>query len=298
MFIGIDISKNTVDVASHCGTICLGGVNPAKAAEALSGHAITLVVMEATGGYERPMEQALRSLNIPVAIVNPRQARDFARALGRRAKTDRIDAAILARFAALLTPKTTEEKSDETAQLQAIVSRRQQVNTMLTQEKNRLRQTNDPIVRETLETLIAALKDTLKTLTRHLEHLTRDNPLAQNLQTVKGVGAIFAASLLAFLPEIGTLDRKAIAALAGVAPFTRQSGQWTGKAFCQGGRKQVRNPLYMAALVATRYNPEIKTFYEKLRKNGKPAKLALTACMRKLLVHLNARARVFIQYHS
>lgn len=291
MFIGIDVSQKTVNMASSCGTLRLDGVNPVQAAQALDGRGVILAVLEATGGYERPMADALRKQGISVAVINPRQARDFAGALGIRAKTDRIDALVLARLAQTLKPEPAPAKTDAQNRLQALTTRRQQVSAMLTQEKNRLQQTADPDVLQSIKDSIKILKASLEALTGRLKDQIADNEVAKALQDVPGIGPVCAASLLAFLPELGSLNRQAIAALAGVAPMDRQSGQWKGKSFCSGGRTRVGPPLYMAALAATRHNEEIRRFYQRLVDAGKPKKLALVACMRKLLCHLNSVAR-------
>lgn len=291
MFIGIDVSKNVVDVASSCGTVQWHKLSPALAAARLAGHAIARVVVEATGGYERPVVEALRQQSIAVSVVNPRKTHHFAQALGVHAKTDPVDAAMLARFAAMMTPPETPPKTDDQCQLQALVTRRTQVTCLITAENNRLHQSTDPLIIKSIQAVLAILNDTLADLTATIKERIVHNPLAKKLKEVKGVGDICVASLIAFLPELGTLNRKEIAALAGVAPFTRQSGQWKGKAFCTGGRAAVRAPLYMSTLVAIRFNPEIKAFYTRLRTAGKPAKVALVASMRKLLIHLNTLAK-------
>ncbi len=292
MFFGIDVSKNSVDVASSCGTLSLSSVNPKQAVEKIAACAGQhLVVVEATGGYERPVVEALRKKNIPVSIVNPRRIHHFAGALGQSAKTDSLDAVLIAKFAQVMPPSPTPKPDAMTQQLKGLMTRRAQISGLLTAEKNRLKQANDKDIIGSVEQIIAVLMAQLKELTKKAEALIKNRPVAKSLQEVKGVGRICAAGILAFLPELGTYNRKQIAALAGVAPFTRQSGQWVGKSFCSGGRGQVRAFLYMAALVATRHNPDIKAFYTRLRTSGKPAKLALTACMRKLLTHLNTIAR-------
>jgi transposase len=291
MFIGIDVSKNVVDVASFCGLIKLHKVTPQEAAAHLATHHITRAVVEATGGYERPVVAALRQKAIAVSIINPRKTHHFAQALGVNAKTDPVDARMLAHFAATMTPPETPAKNTDQLRLQALVTRRVQINGLITAENNRLKQSTDPFIIQSVQGVIAVLDQALVDLTAKIKDLIKHRPLAKKLKNVKGVGDICVASLMAFLPELGTLNRKQIAALAGVAPFTRQSGQWKGKAFCSGGRANVRTPLYMSALVAIRYNPEIKAFYTRLRAAGKPAKVALVACMHKLLLHLNTIAK-------
>lgn len=295
MFVGIDVSKNKVDVVSSCQTLKLQGVNPLQAAEALRGKAVRLVVVEATGGYERPVTAALQAAGISVAVINPRQARDFAKALGRIAKTDSIDAFVLALFAEKVHPQASVPVSREIVELQALIVRRRQMLKMLTQEKNRRHQTKDAAVIASLTEIIQSLQRAIKKMTAAITALLHKNTTWKRknmlLQNVRGVGPVTAATLIAELNELGRVGRKQIAALAGVAPFTHQSGQWKGKSFCSGGRKHVRTALYMAALTAIRYDDSLKPFYQSLILRGKPQKVALTACMHKLLLILNARMR-------
>ena len=297
MFIGIDASKNKVDIASACKTIKMQGVNPLRAAEILCEFSVRLVVIEATGGYERPVVEALQARNIPVAVINPRQARDFAKALGRMAKTDAVDAAVLAQFAEKLRPHAEAPVTPHMRQLQALVARRRQVQQTLTQEKNRCHQATDQAVKDSLQIVMDALAATLKDVTVAIQRLLRRHWLDAHtvLQKAKGVGIVTAATLIAELPELGCVGRKQIAELAGVAPFDRQSGKWRGKSFCSGGRKSVRTALYMATLTAVRHDETLKNFYQKLVQAGKPKKLALNAAMRKLLTILNAMTRDSLQ---
>ena len=299
MFFGIDVSKNSVDVASSCGILSLSGVTPKQAAEKIASYTGEhLVVVEATGGYERSVVEALRKQNIQVSIVNPRRIHHFAQALGQSAKTDSLDAVVIAKFAQVMAPAPTQKPDAIIQHLKDLMTRRAQISGLLTAEKNRLKQANDKDIISSIEQIIAALTAQLNAITKKAEALVKNRPVAKVLKEVKGVGSICTAGILAFLPELGTYNRKQIAALAGVAPFTRQSGQWVGKSFCSGGRGQVRTFLYMAALVASRHNPEIKAFYTRLRTSGKPPKLALTACMRKLLTHLNTLARNSINHQK
>jgi transposase len=293
MFIGMDISKNSVDAVSSCGTFKLQGVNPLEAAAALAGKAVQLVVLEATGGYERCAVEALQAKNIPVAVVNPRQARDFAKALGKRAKTDAVDAAVLAQFAKVFTPKATNPVAAHMKQLQALVARRRQLNHLLTQEKNRFHQAADDVIKTSLREVMNTLQEALKSMNAAIHHLLKAHwkDTQELLLKVKGVGPITAATLIAELPELGIVGRKQISALAGVAPFTQQSGLWKGKSVCTGGRKNVRTALYMAALAAVRHDDTLEAFYTKLVEAGKPKKLALNAVMRRMLVILNAKMR-------
>lgn len=300
MFIGIDVSKNSIDVVSLCGSVRLQGVNPLKAARALTGKGVQLVVLEGTGGYERPAVEALQAAGIPVAIVNARRVRDFAKALGKRAKTDIVDAFVLAQYAKTFTPAPATPLSPEVRQLQALVIRRRQLQGLLTQEKNRRHQMRDEAVRASIQAVIKALQNTLEVVTAAIAdqlntHWRQTHDL---LRTVKGIGTITAATLIAELPELGHIGRKQIAAIAGVAPFTQQSGQWKGKAVCLGGRKTVRSTLYMAVLSAVRFDARLKVFYQDLIARGKPQKVALNACMRRTLVILNAVVRDSIKQQN
>jgi transposase len=253
-----------------------------------------LVVLEATGGIELPLVGALAAAGLPVVVVNPRQVREFARATGRLAKTDAIDAQVLARFAEAVQPALRPLPDAATQQLSSLVTRRRQVIEMLTAEKNRLR-TTAPAVRDHVKEHILWLERSLSDLDRELEQAIHSSDIwrAQDdlLQSAPGVGQVLSTTLLAELPELGTLNRKEIAALVGVAPLNRDSGTLRGRRTVWGGRSQVRAVLYMAALVATRFNPVIRAFYQRLQAAGKPKKVALTACMRKLLTILNAMMR-------
>jgi transposase len=295
MFIGIDVSKNSVDVASACETLKVQGVNPLRAAEVLRGYAVELVVVEATGGYETPVVEALQAERIPVAVINPRQGRDFAKALGRIAKTDRIDAVVLAQFAATVRPLASTPATAALKRLQALVVHRRQLQQTLTAEKNRYYQALEADVKADLKMVMNVLEKALRQTTKTIALLLQEHAAWRRklaiMRTIKGVGPVTAATLIAEMPELGHIGRKQVAALAGVAPFDRQSGQWRGKSFCSGGRKSVRTALYMAALTAVRRHEPLKTFYQKLVTAGKPKKLALNAAMRRLLVILNAMVR-------
>ena len=250
-----------------------------------------LVVLEATGGLEYPAVAALGLAKIPVVVVNPRQARDFAKALGKLAKTDRIDAFVLAEFAQRVQPEPRLLPDAQAHALRALLTRRGQVLEMLLMERHRLSQAL-PRVRRDIEESIAGLKQRLERLDEELGESVRQSPLwcekDDLLRSVKGVGPVLSLTLVAELPELGTLSRQKIAALVGVAPLNRDSGTYRGRRGFWGGRASVRQALHMGTLVATRYNPQIKTFYHRLLQAGKPKKLALTACMRKLLTILNA----------
>ena len=297
-WVGIDVSKNTLDIAVRPGdqqwSISNQESDLTVLAERLQTLSPDLVVMEATGGFEGVAAGILSAEGLPVVVANPRQVRDFARSMGILAKTDRVDARVLALFAERNRPEIRPLANEETRTLKALVARRKQVIEMLTMERNRLPRAT-PEVRSHIEAHICWLKqqlddfdDTLKsTIQRSPVWRERDNLL----RSVPGVGPALASILLSDLPELGHLDRKQIASLVGVAPLSRDSGKWHGQRCIWGGRGNLRKVLYMAALVARRCNPVIRAFYQRLKENGKPPKVALTACMRKLLVILNAMVK-------
>ena len=251
-----------------------------------------LVILEATGGFESPVAAALAVAGLPIAVVNPRQARDVARATGRLAKTDRIDAQILARFAQAVRPAPRPVREEEAQALAEITTRPRQLVGMLTAENNRLGAATTKLVRKRLQVHIRWLEKELSRIDRDLEEAINESPTWREneelLGGVPGVGPVVARRLLAELPELGSLPPKQLAALVGVAPLNRDSGVFRGRRAVWGGRATVRAPLYMGALVATRHNPQIKEFYERLLGSGKPRKVALMVCMRKLLIILNA----------
>ena len=249
------------------------------------------IVLEASGGLELPLVAALAAAALPVVVVNPRQVRDFARATGRLAKTDALDAQVLAHFAEAVRPELRPLPDAETQALRDLVARRRQLVAMLVAERQRRRAAR-AAVRPGIEAHIAWLQQALAQLDDQLQTSVQLSPHwrahDQLLRSVPGVGPQLARTLLAQLPELGQLDRRRIAALVGVAPYNRDSGQWRGSRSIWGGRASVRAALYMSALVASRHNPVIRDFYQRLLARGKPKKSALTACMRKLLVILNA----------
>jgi len=296
-FVGIDVSQDTLDLAVFGGPSWQepnteDGI--AAVANRLRTLPVRLAVLEATGGIQIPVAAALAIAGIPVAVVNPRQIRDFARATGLLAKTDRLDAQAIARFAEAIKPVPRPLPDAQTRELDALLTRRRQVIEMLVMESNRLRQAL-PSLRPVLEDHITYLRGQRDHLDAQLNQVVRQSPLWQAkerlFRTMKGVGPILARTLLAELPELGCLDHKPIAALVGVAPFNRDSGTLRGKRTTWGGRASVRSALYMAALAAIRFNPVIKAFFEHLLARGKSRKVALVACMRKMLVVLNAMAR-------
>lgn len=295
VWIGIDVAKAWVDVAIRpCGESWRVGNDAAGIAALVQRiQALTpqVVVLEATGGYERAVAGALAAAGLPVAVVNPRQVRAFAKATGRLAKTDALDAHVLAHFGAAVQPEPRPVPDAQAHALTALLARRRQVVAMLTAEKNRLGSTAHP-VRDRIQAHIVWLEQELRELDQELRRTLQARPLwraqDQLLRSVPGIGPTLAVTLLADLPELGTLDRKQIAALVGVAPLNQDSGIRRGRRRIWGGRARVRAVLYMGTLTATRYNPVIRTFYTRLLAAGKPKKLALTACMHKLLLVLNA----------
>lgn len=295
MYVGIDVAKAQLDVAveGHAGVeqVANDEQGIGRLVQQWQATAPTLVVVEATGGYELALVGALGAAGLPVVVVNPRQVRDFARATGQLAKTDRIDARVLARFAAVIRP-TVHPLATETQQdLEAVLSRRRQLRDMLTAEQMRLAHPATRAVRHSLRKHIAYLERELHATDHDLGELIKASPVWREaddlLQSVPGVGDVTARTLIAGLPELGTLDRRAIAKLVGVAPLNHDSGQHRGQRRIWGGRADIRHVLYMAALVAARRNPVIRAFYQRLRAAGKPPKVALVACMRKLLTILN-----------
>ena len=299
MYVGIDVCKDRLDVGFWPSEKTFSEPNDGKGiarlVKRLSKRKPSLVVLESTGRLEVPVALELGEAGVPYRIVNPRQVRDFAKALGQLAKTDRIDALVLARWAesARLDPKPLPDA--EHRELRALVMRRLQLIESLVAEKNRLKGEVVPKVRKSLLASINWLKRQIDQLDADLDRAIKDNPTfseeSKLLQSTPGIGPNTANMIQACLPELGTLNRGGIAALVGVAPLCRDSGKTHGRRFCWGGRAEVRAALYMAALVASRYNPVIRDIYIRLRARGKPAKVALVACMRKLLVILNAMMR-------
>ena len=261
-----------------------------------------LVVMEASGGYERLCVAALAHAGLPVVLVNARQVREFARATGVLAKTDRLDARVLAHFAAVVRPPVRPLPDEQHQMLDELLSRRRQMVAALVAEKNRLGLARTPVVKRTLREVVNTYERLLELIDRELDELIKASPLWREkedlLRSFKGIGPVSARTLLAELPELGLLNRKQIAALVGVAPIARESGSWRGRRSIWGGRGQVRAVLYMAAVTAMRANPQIRVFYQRLRQAGKPGKVALVACMRKLLTILNAMVRTHTRWQQ
>lgn len=302
MLIGIDVAKAELVIAarpsSERWTVANDERGVKTLAERLTRERPELIVLEATGGYELLCVAALAAAALPVVVVNPRQVRDFAKATGQLAKTDRIDADILALFAERVRPAVRPIADADAHELDALLARRRQLLEMLQAERNRLGQVfgrGNRLVKQSLKAHIAFLERELRMTDTDLGRMVRESPAWRErddlLQSVPGVGPVLSLTLLADLPELGRLSRREIAKLVGVAPLSRDSGTLRGRRFVQGGRATVRAVLYMAALVATRRNAVIRAFYQRLVASGKPKKLALVACMRKLLTMLNVIVR-------
>lgn len=298
-FIGIDVSKDRLDVhvrpSDEAFAVARDGAGLAVLVERLGALAPHLVVLEATGGFEMTVAAALAAAGTPLAVVNPRQVRDFARATGQLAKTDALDAKVIARFAEQVRPEPRPVPDAQARALGELVARRRQIIEMMTAERNRRGQLTSRRLIKGVERLLAALQKELSELEREIGDGIRGTPAWRErdelLRSVPGIGNVVARTLIADLPELGHLDRKQIAALVGVAPLNRDSGTMRGKRTTWGGRAKVRSVLYMAALVASRHNPVLAAFYQRLVSAGKAKKLAITAVMRKLLTILNAMIR-------
>jgi transposase len=302
-FVGIDVAKAQLDVALGLDGQQFAVANDERGIGALLQRleSADMVIIEATGGLEVPVASALATAGIAVAVVNPRQVRDFARATGQLAKTDALDARVLVRFGVAVKPQVRGLPDAQAQALAALVNRRRQLVEMLTAEKNR-RANSPKVIHKSIDEHIRWLESRLAGFDDELAALVRATPIWREreelLRSVPGVGPVLATTLLAHLPELGTLNRKQIAALAGLAPFNRDSGSLRGGRCIWGGRAQVRRVLYMAVVAALRANPAIKNFYAGLRARGKYPKSALTACMRKLLVILNAMLHNNTHWHS
>jgi transposase len=297
-WVGIDVSKATLDVyirpmgkALKVGNTVL---EISHLIEQLKLYDLNLIVLEATGGLETELVIQLQAALLPVALINPRQGRDFAKATGRLAKTDAIDAQILAHFGEAMKPQILAIESDSARQLTELISRRRQLVEMQTAEKNRHARARGKALAD-IDAHIEYLEGRLKQLNQEIEDLTRSNlewiDKVNLLKTTPGIGQVISTTLVSDLPELGKLTAKQISRLVGVAPINHDSGQHKGKRMIHGGRAHVRATLYMGAVVAMRYNPVIKAFYERLVERGKSKKLALTACVHKMLVILNAMVR-------
>jgi transposase len=297
-FVGIDVSKDWFDIAIYGEKECTQAANIKKGIAKLVKQMCVcepqLIMVEATGGYEEALVLALFEAGLPVALVSPQRVRQYAKAKGRLAKTDPLDAQLLAEYGKAIQPRLFVGKSEERKQLSALVGRRNQLNAMLQAEKNRLRAQSGAI-RKSLEQVIACLEAQLQQMDQEIRTLLQQHTdlqaQEQLLRTAKSIGAVTAATLLADLPELGQLDRQHIAALVGVAPMNADTGKKRGYRKTKGGRPDVRRTLYMATLTGIRYNPVLKPHYDQLRKRGKEKKVAITACMRKMLTILNAMMR-------
>jgi transposase len=294
VFVGIDVSKGKLDVAVRPSGELMSFSNDEDGISVMidfiKPFSPILIVLEATGGLETASVGMLAAKGLPVVVINPRQVRDFAKATGRLAKTDAIDAHVIAQFGEAVRPEIRPLKDEEAKRLSALITRRRQIVEMMTAEKNRLIAAA-PWTRKDIQSHIVWLEKCLKKADKNLNDLLRKSPVWREkddiLQSTPGVGPVLSMTLLSHLPELGTLNRKQIAALVGVAPLNRDSGLFRGKRTIWGGRANIRSVLYMSVTCAIRFNPVIKKFYQRLRDAGKLHKVAMTACMRKLLVILN-----------
>jgi transposase len=298
-YVGIDVSGDRLDVHLLPSEESFAVTRDAKGLETLverlTRFDIALIVLEATGGFETMVAAALAAANLPLAVVNPRQIRDFARALGKLAKTDAIDARVIALFAERIRPEARPVASPQAQKLGELVARRRQVIEMIGMETNRRRRVADKRLVKKIGRHLTFLEKELAEIDTDIKTDVRASPVWREdedlMTSVPGVGPVTARTLIAELPELGTLDRRKLAALVGVAPINRDSGQWRGYRMIGGGRTGVRNVLYMAALTAVRWNPAVKATYLRLVGRGKPKKVAIVACIRKLLTILNAIVR-------
>ncbi|MDQ2764638.1 MAG: IS110 family transposase [Pseudomonadota bacterium] len=297
--VGIDVSKNRLDVAVRPSGESFAVARDASGLRELLGRleplAASVIALEATGGYETVVAASLAAAELPVVVVNPAQVRAFAQALGKRAKTDPLDAGVIAHFVEATKPAVRPLLDADARHLADLVARRGQIIDMMVAERQRQKRLNAKRLQKSIARLLAALQKELSALETDIDDAVRGSPAWREkedlLASVPGVGKVVARTLIAELPEIGTLDRRQIAALAGLAPWTRQSGQWKGKSFIGGGRARVRSALFMAAMVGARHNPVLKAFRDKLVAAGKPKIVALVATARKLLTILNAIVR-------
>lgn len=297
--VGIDVSKDHLDIAvrpsGEAFTVERNAAGLEQLAERLRTLLPHVVALEATGGFETIAAATLAAAGLPVVIVNPAQVRAFAKAIGQRAKTDPIDAGVIAHFAEATRPPVRPLPDEATRMLADLVARRRQIVEMIGAERQREKRMTAPHLRKSIARLVKALEKELAGLNTDIDDLVRGSPVWREkedlLKSVPGVGPVIASTLIAELPELGSCGRRQIAALVGLAPFTRQSGQWRGKSFIGGGRKAVRTALFMGAMVAMRSNPVLKAFFDRLVAVGKPKMIALIAVARKLLTILNAILR-------
>lgn len=299
LFVGIDVAKDHLDVHVHpTGEARVYQSTPegvASLIHLLKGKRAKLIVVEATGGYETTLAAELIAAELPVAVVNPQRVRRYAEGIGKRAKTDAIDAYVLARFAQTVEPPIKRPVAEEEQAIKDLVARRRQLVDFRAKEKTRLSQASSAGIRQSIQRIIDALTREIKEIESRLDTHIKNNSVwrekDQIIQSATGVGAVTSYTLLADLPEIGAIRQAKITALVGLAPLNHDSGKMKGRRMISGGRMPVRNSLYMATISAIRYNGRIKVFYRRLRDAGKPAKVAITACMRKLLIILNAMVR-------
>jgi transposase len=303
-FVGIDVSKETLDVCvlpeKRTWNVSNDAQGHAALTDELKSRGVALIVLEATGGYEVPLVAELAVNNLPVVVVNPRQARDFAKALGLTAKTDPVDAVALARFAQDIRPEIRPLPSEEERFLGELLARRRQLVQLHTQESNRFRQAASAKVRHSISDVLRILKKQISQIDADIDRLIRQSSVWREkeeiLRSVPGVGPTTARTLLAELPELGRCGNRQISSLVGLAPRNRDSGKFRGTRTIGGGRSIVRSALYMAAFAGIRYNPRLHEFYKRLRKEGKKFKVAITACMHKLLIILNTIVRKNIRW--
>jgi len=299
MYVGIDVSKDRLDVRIRPGgercALSRDEAGLADLVKRLQAVKPELVVLEATGGYEQVVLAALVSAGLPAVAVNPQQVRHFARAIGQRAKSDPIDAEVIAHFGEAVRPELRPLPDEATRMLSELVARRRQIVEMMAAERMRRQQISSQRITRGIERHLAALQKELSEIERDLDETIRGTPAWRETEELltgeRGVGPIVARTMIADLPELGDLSRRRISALVGVAPYVRRSGKWQGQSHIAGGRASVRSVLYMATITALRCNPKIKAFYERLLAAGKIKKVAIVACMRKLLVILNAIVR-------
>ena len=298
LYVGIDVSKDRLDghilPNGEAFAVARDGEGLENLCRRFQGLALSLIAVEATGGFETVVVAALAAAGLPVVVVNPAQVRAYARAIGARAKTDQIDALVIARFVEATKPEIRPFPDEDTRQLADLVARRRQIIAMIVAEKQREKRASVAMQRS-IGRLVKALEKELASVNQDIDGAVRGSPAWREkedlLASVPGVGDVTARTLLAELPELGSLTRREVASLAGLAPYTRQSGQWRGKSFIEGGRASIRSALYMAAVSASRCNAALQPFYQRLVAAGKPKKLALIAVARKLLTILNAMLR-------
>jgi len=305
LFVGIDVSKAELQVATRPESKPVTFANTEDGIAFLIDYLKPLhphiVVLEATGGLEIPLVNALAVKQVPVVVVNARQIRDFAKAIGRLAKTDRIDAEVIVQFAEAIRPPLRPLKDEQTQRLHALNTRRRQLVAMISSEQNRLGSAPTWTQKE-IQTHLTWLKKALEKMDKEISDLIKGSPIWREkeaiLRSFKGIGPVTSATLLAALPELGTIGSKPLSALIGVAPLNRDSGKFRGKRVVWGGRDKVRSVLYMATMAAIRFNPVINAFYTRLRDAGKPHKVAITACMHKIIITLNSMIKNRTQWRS